>query len=314
MSAGSATDIQWRPHADAQALCRRAEILREVREFFHRRNLLEVQTSVLGTSGVSDPAITSLKTVEDDYLQTSPEYQMKRLLSAYHIPIYQICPVFRGDESGKWHAREFTMLEWYRPGFTTKQLRAEVQDLVDLILGRAEYHNSSFVQLLSSDLGVDIGLLLNNEAGLLELASERGLIDPRSGREALDFLFSQAVSHTDGRWFVIDYPPELAALSKIADRNGVQVADRFELIIDGIEIANGYNELSDPDELLRRIARDNDTRSQLGLENVPVDHELISAMRHGLPFMSGVALGLDRLIAFAVGKQSIAQVTAFPNG
>ena len=314
MSAGSATDIQWRPHADAQALCRRAEILREVREFFHRRNLLEVQTSVLGTSGVSDPAIASLRTVEADYLQTSPEYQMKRLLSAYNIPIYQICPAFRGDESGKWHAREFTMLEWYRPGFTTEQLRAEVQDLVDLILGRARHQSSSFIQLVSSNLGIDVGRCLDNEAELLELASAHGLINPRSGRDALDFLFSQAISRTEGRWFVIDYPPELAALSRIADRNGVQVADRFELIIDGIEIANGYNELSDPDELLHRIARDNDKRSELGLENVPVDHELISAMRHGLPFMSGVALGLDRLIALAMDKQSIAEVMAFPNG
>ena len=234
MSEESATDFEWRPRADVQSLRRRAQILRDIREFFHSRNLLEVQTSVLGRSTVSDPSITSLKTLDADYLQTSPEYQMKRLLSACPLPVYQICPVFRGDELGRWHAREFMMLEWYRPGFTTKELREEVMALVDLLLGTAEYQCASFTQLLSSDLGIDIDSYLGDGGRLLALAGDHGLFNPRSEREALDFLFSQAASRLNGRWFVIDYPPGLAALSKVVERGNSTVADRFELVIDGL--------------------------------------------------------------------------------
>jgi elongation factor P--(R)-beta-lysine ligase len=268
-------------------------LLRAVRQFFHDRGVIEVQTGVLGSATVTEPAVEAYGVPGVGYLQTSPEYQMKRLLAAGAPSIYQLGPVFRAGESGRRHNPEFTMLEWYRLGFDDVELMAEVAALVDLALGPATCTTVPYHQVVA-------------------LAAGERAIGALSAREALDLRFSRGLDALGpGRYFISDYPADQAALARLRPGNPA-VAARFELVVDGLEIANGYWELGDAAALERRFQQDLAVRRARGQPEPPVDRRLLAAMQAGLPDCAGVALGFDRLLMLRLGASSLQDVIAFP--
>ena len=276
--------MSWRPLADISVLQRRAQMLGQVREFFADRSVVEVQTPLLGSATVTDPDVQAIAVPGYGFLQTSPEYFMKRLLAAGMPSCYQLASAFRHEEQGRIHNPEFTMLEWYRLGFDDVQLRAEVSALCDLLLGKGAYHSVTYPSLVG---------------------------DLERPREELDLAFAEACAAlTDGRYFVTDYPAEQAALAQLRS-DDPRWASRFELIVNGVEVANGYYELTDPQVHGARFANDLQVRTGRGLDAVQIDEEFLSALEAGLPACAGVAMGFDRLVMLALGAQSLDQVLAF---
>ncbi|MEQ8484506.1 MAG: amino acid--tRNA ligase-related protein [Pseudomonadales bacterium] len=287
-----ARGADWAPSCSLAALEARGRILRQVRDFFHDRGVLEVQTGVLGAATVTEPAVESVAVPGLGYLQTSPEYQMKRLLAAGAPSIFQIGPVFRAGEAGRRHNPEFVMLEWYRLGFDHEALMAEVAALVDVVLGPAPCRTLRYADVVArARVDVPDGL------------------DPR---EAEDLRFANGLDTLgEGRWFVTDYPADQAALARLTAQDA-SVAARFELVVDGLELANGYWELGDAEALAARFEADRAARARRGHTLPAVDQRLLAAMRAGLPACAGVALGFDRLLMLALGARSLAEVMAFP--
>ncbi len=279
----------WRPRCGIEALNARAELLDALRRFFRARDVLEVQTAVLAEHTVTDLHIESLAAGGAGYLQTSPEYQLKRLLAAGAPSLYQIGPAFRSGEVGRLHNPEFTLLEWYRLGFDDGALMAEVADLMNHVLGPGDCRTITYVELVGED------------------AISR--LDPA----ALDLTFSEAANALQGRWFITRYPADQAALARLCP-DDERYAARFELVVDGVELANGYWELTDPDEQRRRFAADVEARRRAGLVEPTVDEKFLSALEAGLPDCAGVALGVDRLLMLAMGVDSLAEVLPFPVG
>jgi lysyl-tRNA synthetase class 2 len=279
--------------------------------------VLEVDTPVLGRTTVTDVAIESLATTLGDatfYLQTSPEYHMKRLLAAGSPSIVRIGPVFRADEAGRLHNPEFTMVEWYRLGFDLPRLMDETAALVDRLLGVAPYRRLGHAELLGS-VGVAPG-----ERDVAPLAAAAAALGTSgdflrwSVRALRDYLVSEAIARLGhGRFFVTDYPADEAALARVVqDARGVPVAARFELVVDGIEIANGYDELADAEVLSARMEADRAARRAAGQRVPDADDRLLDALRAGLPACAGVALGFDRLLMLALGARSLEAVMPFP--
>ncbi len=277
----------WQPSCSLDALRARAELLRTLREFFAARGVLEVQTATLASHTVTDINIESLRVQDDSFLQTSPEYQLKRLLAAGAPSIYQLGPVFRAGETGRLHNPEFTLLEWYRLGFDDVMLMAEVAELVDLVLGRQP----------------------------VRLLPYRELVGTLTGdRDVLDLACADALARLGpGRVFVTEYPAQQAALARLNSANP-EVAARFELVVDGVEIANGYHELGDAAELRRRFLDDCAERVSTGRFCPELDERFLAAMEAGLPDCAGVALGVDRLLMLKMGASSLAEVMPFPVG
>ena len=241
---------------------------------------------------------------------------MKRLLAAGSGPIYQIAKAFRRGEAGRRHNPEFTMLEWYRPGFDDEALMAEVDALVRQVLSTPPAAHVPYGDLFMRHLGVDAHRA--DAAALREAAARCGITAPELGEARdgwLDFLWSHAVEpHLggDGRpLFVIDYPASQAMLARLRP-GSPPVAARFELYLHGVELANGFHELADPEEQRRRFEADNAERRAAGLSAMPLDEYLLAALAHGLPDCSGVALGVDRLLMLRLGARDIAEVLAFP--
>ena len=275
---------EWRPSASIEHLQQRAGLLTQTRGFFAQRDVLEVQTPVLAQHSVTEPDVQSIQVPGYGYLQTSPEYHIKRLLAASMPCCYQLGPAFRHGEQGRLHNPEFIMLEWYRLGFDHHQLMHEVSDLVDLLLGCKPYQRLTYADLVGED-------------------------EERS-RDALDLAFAEACERlTPGRFFITDYPADQAALARV-NPDG-KTAARFELVIDGVEIANGYWELLDPEEYRQRFAADSEIRQQLGLPAMEVDEPFLAALEHGMPACAGVAMGFDRLVMLAVGAKDLSAVLAF---
>ena len=301
---------RWQPSAPIENLKLRSEILWQVREFFRHRGIYEVQTPVVGSNTVTDPNIESVRLANGYFLQTSPEYFLKRLLAAGMPSCYQLGPVFREGEAGRWHNPEFTMLEWYRLGFSSSELRQEVKELVELILGPCDVPERSFRDFLFNEFQLDC--FDSPDEDLLQAARNNGYTNKFRREEVLDFLYSTVLEKNgDSRFFVLDFPAEACALAEVREQNGHQVADRFELIIEGLEIANGYNELRDPIELERRMEQDRSMRRLLHRTDVEIDHRLLEAMEAGFPPCAGVAVGLDRLVALVAGVDSIQNVLTF---
>lgn len=310
----------WHPTASLETLQKRAEFLATIRQFMADRQILEVETPALSKSGNTDPNIDSLVTevkrpdqVEKQtyFLHTSPEFAMKRLLAAGSEAIYQICRVFRDDEYSKLHNVEFTMLEWYRPDFTYYDLMNEISDLLG-ILGFETPEKLSFAELFQSFTELDPH---NTELQALEnVAKERGLKSSNLSEAALfDFIISDILDKqldSTKPLFIYDYPVSMSALANFSDTQP-KVAKRFELIIKGIEIANGYDELIDPKEQRRRLENDLTQRFQANKVEIPLDEHLLEAMQNGLPKMAGVAVGLDRLLMLKLGKNEVSDVMAF---
>ena len=314
--------MQWRPTATREILMRRAAMLAGVRAFFAARRVLEVETPILSAAAVSDPQLESLATriaglPGEFYLQTSPEYSMKRLLAAGSGDIYQICKVFRDEERGRWHNPEFTMIEWYRLGFDDAALMDEVEALVgDLLkpqrtLPPAERLNYSTA--LERHAGVDP--FRSSDAALSAAVQRHGIVcDARRDRDAkLDLLMGLVVGPRLGRdrpCFICDYPASQAALARI--KPGLPaLAARFELYLDGVELANGFHELQDAVEQRARFSRDMNIRRERGQVQRPVDEKLLAALEHGMPDCAGVALGFDRLAALALGADALGHAMAF---
>ena len=274
----------WRPLASIEHLKQRAELLAQARAFLAGRDVIEVQIPALAKDSVTEPDVQSIEVPGYGYLQTSPEYQMKRLLAAGMPSCYQLGPAFRHGEQGMLHNPEFTMLEWYRLGFDHNQLMYEVADLVDVLLGPKPYQRLTYEDVVGKSKG--------------------------RRRDALDLAFAKACERlTPGRFFITDYPADQAALARI-NPDG-QTAARFELVIDGIEIANGYWELLNADEHRQRFKTDSEIRQQRGLPAIALDEAFLAALEHGLPECAGVALGFDRLVMLGVGAKALSHVTAF---
>jgi lysyl-tRNA synthetase class 2 len=297
-------------------------MLRAARTFFAHRGVLEVETPILSAAAVSDPQIESLATRIAGlpglrYLCPSPEYAMKRLVAAGSGDIYQICKVFRDAERGRWHNPEFTLIEWYRLGLDDTALMHEVEGLVAELLapvralGKAE--RLSYSDALRRHAGVDA--FDSTEDQLLEAARRHGIhCEAQLDRDAkLDLLMGLIVGPRLGRGnpcFVCDYPASQAALARL--KPGVpRVAARFELYLDGLELANGFHELAQPEEQRSRFTQDLSLRGLRAQAQPPLDENFLAALDSGLPDCAGVALGFDRLVAIALGAEKLADAMAF---
>jgi lysyl-tRNA synthetase class 2 len=275
----------WQPSCSLGALQARAQLLADLRTFFAQRDVLEVQTALLARHTVTEPNIDSMTVGSHGYLQTSPEYQLKRLLAAGAPSIYQLGSVFRAGELGRLHNPEFTLLEWYRLGFDDEQLMAEVAELVNQVLGADDYGYHRYQDLVGD---------LERSPEVLDLALVEAL-------EALG----------PGRHFITHYPAEQAALARLHP-DEPRFAARFELVVDGVELANGYHELTDAEEQRRRFASDIERRRQAGKAELDIDERFLAALDAGLPDCAGVALGVDRLLMLQQGATSLAEIMPFP--
>ncbi|CZF84229.1 Elongation factor P--(R)-beta-lysine ligase [Grimontia celer] len=319
--------LEWRPTAEIETLKARAKLVNDIRGFFVERDVLEVDTPAMSQATVTDIHLHTFKTEFVGpgfaegiplYMMTSPEFHMKRLLAAGSGAIYQINKAFRNEEAGRNHNPEFTMLEWYRPGFDHHALMDEMDALLQLILGVGGAERMTYQEAFIKVLGVCP--LEGSMDELKAAAAPLGLsdiADPEEDRDTLlQLLFSVGVEERIGQTvpaFVYNFPASQAALARVCEEDS-RVAARFEVYFKGIELANGFYELDNADEQLARFEEDNRKREKMGLQAQPIDHHLIEAIRHGLPDCAGVALGIDRLIMLALGKTHIDEVIAFPVG
>ncbi|MEE9574515.1 MAG: EF-P lysine aminoacylase EpmA [Gammaproteobacteria bacterium] len=311
----------WRPIAGNQLIKLRADTYTRIRQFMAEREVLEVETPVLSHATVTDTQLDSFnceysspQTTLDKtlYLQTSPEYAMKRLLASGTGAIYQISKVFRNEEQGKYHNPEFTMLEWYQPGFDHHQLMAELVSFLSLF-AMSNCEKTSYADIFARQTGLDPHTCDTNE--LVSLAEGYGLSSSSEERSVLlDFIFSHKIASTLGNTnplFVYDYPACLSALAKLSDKSP-KVAERFELFINGMEIANGFHELTNADEQLGRFKEDLALRNKAKRPTLPIDHLFMDALKQGLPDCAGVAVGIDRLLMAITGVKDIREVLTFP--
>ncbi len=318
----------FHPTASWRNLQLRAELLRRTRQFFDDLGFLEVETPILSADTVIDRHLDPLSLILADdprlpnegrrlWLQTSPEFAMKRLLAAGAKQIYQVARVFRAAERGRRHNPEFTMVEWYRVGDTMNQGMTLLSDLVDSLLQRGPAERISYREAFEKHVGVDPHT--SSAIELTTLAASRGIDTPQgwdaNDRDAwLELLLSELVEPHLGRrqpTLLYDYPASQAALA-VVRAESPPVGERFELYVDGVELANGYHELLQADELRRRNAQANQARKADGKLPLPEESRLLAAMDAGLPPCAGVALGFDRLVMLAAGAKCIDDVIAFP--
>jgi lysyl-tRNA synthetase class 2 len=308
-------------------LLRRSEIVWQLRQFFHSRGFAEVHTPIVSHDTVVDLNIEPVRISgcafacqgagnEDLFLQTSPEFAMKRLLAAGMKAIYSIGPVFRAGERGANHNPEFTMAEWYRVGDDMAAGVALVDELVRTVLDSPHAEVITYQHAFKTYAAVDPLVATVQELSQLGVSSELGVTVAWSDdRDTwLDLLFSELVQPRLGAekpTIVTHYPASQSALAKIADSDP-RTAERFELFVRGIELANGYHELLDSAELMTRNEQTEAKRRELGRPSLPVHSRLIHAMQSGIPACSGCALGLDRLIMVATNAKAIDEVLAFP--
>jgi len=346
-----------------EALRTRAEVLAKIRGFFAERAVLEVETPLLASAPGTDLHLHAMSTRyrgpgHDDgrrlWLQTSPEFAMKKLVAAGSGPIYQLCKAFRDGEAGSRHNPEFTMLEWYRPGWDHHRLMDEVEELLITVLsgsGREQHPtpvgdqpDHAQARCLAPGSPREAAWLSSHRVGSMEKLTYADAfqhhvgIDPHNATQSeliaaaqnrigksvpnlgddrdgwLDLLMSHVIEPDLGRsgpTFIHDYPASQAALARIRPGDP-PMAERFEAWVEGIELANGYHELTDPIEQRRRFKADLSTRSERGLPVVPVDDRFLEALESGMPDSAGVALGVDRLVMLAAGASRIDEVIAFP--
>jgi lysyl-tRNA synthetase class 2 len=309
----------WRPSAALRHIQARAALLAKIRAFFAKHGVLEVETPLLSRGTVPDPYIYSLSCKlnflpDRFYLQTSPEFCMKRLLAAGVGPIYQICKAFRDDELGARHNPEFTLLEWYRPGFNHHDLMTEMDQFLQAMLACQAAQRFSYRQLFLDYLNLDP--LAATCDDLQQCAGEQGIaLNTATDLDKdtwLQLLMGQCIEPRLGLAghpvFVYDFPATQAALARIQG----DLAERFEVYMGGIEIANGFHELCDAQEQATRFQRELAARLAKGYPQVAIDQRFLAALEHGLPPCAGVALGVDRLLMLATASASISEVLAFP--
>ncbi len=315
------TTNNWQPSANLYALQIRAEVLAKIREFFAIRKVMEVETPLLCKATVTDPHIESLSLIYQHhkyYLQTSPEFAMKRLLAAGSGPIYQICKAFRAEEAGRLHNPEFTMLEWYRPGFTHRDLMIEVDGLLRRVLNCQVAKTISYQELFLQYCGFDPLTINLSSLKIYAKQNELAIHRPDDIEDVTTWLqlimahqIEPHLGFHDQPTIVIDFPQAQAALAKL-DKYNPLVAERFEVYWQGMELANGFHELCDANEQRQRFLEDNVRRKQRGLTEISLDEPFLNALTHGLPPCSGVALGIDRLVMAATQLSAINETLTFP--
>jgi lysyl-tRNA synthetase class 2 len=323
--------IDWKPSADMAMLKRRAAMLAEARSFFSERQILEVNTPLLCRYGVTDPHIQNIGITlaeTEHWLRTSPEYHMKRLLAADSGDIYQIAKAFRGGESGRRHQQEFTMVEWYRCGFTLEQMIKETCEFIytlsyygsqpvnehQQISYRDAFLKTCSIDPLTASTDELRTIALNLPGNICGPDLAAIILDDRS--TWLDLLASHAVYPAlanDILWVIDGYPAEQAMLARL-NPNNPHIADRFEIFLNGIELANGFEELTDAAEQAERFAADNNRRQTMKLPDMLPDPQLLAAMQAGIPECSGVAVGLDRVLMTTSNISSISETMSFIPG
>jgi lysyl-tRNA synthetase class 2 len=321
-------EINWQPTCGIKQLRLRAQLLAFVRQFFSKRGVLEVETPLLCHTTGTDPLLEFFASdyrfipqLQTFYLQTSPEFAMKRLLAAGSGSIYQICKAFRNGESGRFHNPEFTMLEWYRVDFDLVQLMDEVGELISTILEPIfpdkTVEKISYAELFQQQTGLNP--LVFSLPAYQAYAQSHGFPEACDlcGNDHtlwLDFLFSFKVQPALGLQsvcLVYGYPAVLSSLARVNAENPA-VTDRFEVFVKGLELGNGFYELADSREQERRFDAENSERKTKGLPLVKKDEYLLAALESGLPDCSGVAIGLDRLLMLLDGSQAIDDILTFP--
>jgi lysyl-tRNA synthetase class 2 len=322
--------LDFRPTARWEILQRRARLLGQVRRFFDERGFVEVETPLLSRDVVADLHLDPIPVTFPEHpptpqaprpmwLQTSPEFAMKRLLAAGADKIYQVTKAFRAGEFGAQHNPEFTIVEWYRVGDDVQRATNLLAELTTALLPGRPVSRISYEAAFQTHVG------LNPHTASVSQCAPRaealGLTPPASLNadrrdEWLNFLLATAVEpKLAGAVIVFDYPASQAALARTRVVPGdppYEVAERFELYVDGVELANGYHELLDADTLRQRNQLANELRIADGRYSVPEESRLLAAMEQGLPACCGVALGFDRLVMVAEGAKRIQDVIAFP--
>lgn len=321
--------MQWQPTMNWQHAKARAKVLAEIRSFFDARNVVEVDTPVLSHSTVTDAHLDAFRTEYSYsqtshcdqsislYAQTSPEFSMKRLLASGYGCCYQICKAFRHEQHGRYHNPEFTILEWYRIGFDHFRLMDELAEFLTSIIGCQRAERISYQKLFIREVAIDP--LATSTDELTSLISSYGKLSDWLVREdnidtLLQFIMAEIIEPQIGQempCFVYNFPASQASLARIS-RDDPRVAERFECYFNGIELANGFHELTDAEQQKTRFEQDNKTRSQLGKTPQIIDENLLCALSAGLPDCAGVALGIDRLVMLALSANSIEQVLTFP--
>lgn len=320
----------WQPGARPEMLRERARLNADIRSFFAARGVLEVETPLLCATTATDLHLASFAVTDfsgqggaGKYLQTSPEFAMKRLLAAGSGPVYQLGKAFRAGDFGTRHNPEFTLLEWYRPGYTLAQLMDEAAALLQATLSGtagmpafADCEQTTYRALFEARFGINPHA--STPAMLRERVASETSYGDATGLDAvacLDLLFADGIEPGLGHArpvFVQGFPLAQAALAQVeTDAAGDRVAARCEVYVRGTELANAYRELTDPVEQRRRFQADNVARRDRGLPEIPVDERLLAAMVHGLPDCAGIALGVDRLLMLRAGAASLDAVLAF---
>lgn len=301
----------WLPSAPRSALVARQKMYQTIREYFLQRAVLEVETPLLCTAPVADPNITPMQ-VEQRWLHTSPEYAMKRMLCAGYGDIYQICKVFRDGEAGRRHNPEFSMLEWYRVGWSHRQLMDEVAELLQLLLAARFAEPPCLHLTYAQAFNTYAQLNVHNcsDAEIAQRGQQLANADLELDRDGwLDIIMSHQIEPAlphNTLVFIDQFPASQAALAQLTkDEHGVLVAQRFEVFFNGMELANGYQELTDAQQQLQRF------QHELRGTQRPHDAHLIAALEHGLADCAGVALGLDRVLLHLLEAEHIAQVVSF---
>ncbi len=315
----------WRPTASLTALRVRAELLVVARRYFAERGVLEVETPLVSAAGATDVHIESMRVTApalglQGFLSTSPEYAMKRLLAAGSGDIYQICHAFRDGERGRSHNPEFTLIEWYRVGFDSELLMNDVEGLLGAMLApRRAWQPAvrlSYREAMRRHAGLDP--FDDSVDDMRRVVAGHSIAAPANMGDArdvwLDLVMSMIVGPKLGRHglcFIHDYPASQAALARLRPGEPA-TAERFEAYLDGMELANGFRELTDADEQRARFAADQAARRSTGRDSPPIDEHLLAALGAGLPDCAGVALGFDRVVMLACGLQSIDEALTFP--
>lgn len=321
--------MSWQPTLTWEYAQKRAQILKKIRLFFDERDVVEVETPALSQGTVTDVHLEALscrynflsdsstEQATNFYLQTSPEFLMKRLLAAGYGCIFQIAKAFRHEEVGRFHNPEFTLLEWYRLGFDHFKLMEEVAELLEIVLACQKPTKTTYQDLFIQLVGVDP--LITDRTKLLSLIEQHNKLSEwltveQDNDILLQFIFSEIIEPQIGKTspcFVYNFPRSQASLAKMS-REDTRVAERFECYFQGVELVNGFNELTDSHIQLKRFQEDNVKREGLSLSIKPIDKHFIAALSQGLPQCSGVALGIDRLVMLALKAEHIEQVISFP--
>ena len=302
-------------------LKRRASRIKKIRKYFEKQNVLEVDTPILSEKAVSDIHIESIGATvnnKQNFLHTSPEFCMKRILAMCSADIYQICKVFRDHEKGSLHSPEFTMVEWYRMNFTLQDIINDTCQLISLLLTNNQNKLIrdvwTYQDIFIHYLGIDP---INDETKEItkKFKFDKSLINQfkEDKDQYLNYLFATEITNkfkNNQLTVVSHFPASQAALARVTPNNDM-LSDRFEVFFSDIELANGYVELTDSNELKRRIKRDQAFRKKNGLAIRPIDKDFIQAMEDGLPSCSGVALGFDRLNMIAEGKSTLQEINLF---